>query len=237
MTRLLILGAVRIFQPAHGYLIRRELVSWEADQWAHLNPGSVYNALRSLAGEGLLAEQTPQHGAAIGRTARTAYRLTEPGEEEFFRLVRDGLWRVHSWEPERLLASLAFAWALTRAEVLEALAARRHQVQSALLAADRAVETFGRLPGKPTLVAEQFAFHRLQLEGELAWADAFAERLRAGAHGFAGEDPARLLPRFVPGGGGPAGWLTADEAGQRIAGPGPELPPDPDAEAAGGRAG
>jgi DNA-binding PadR family transcriptional regulator len=55
-TRLLILGAVRIFQPVHGYLVRRELMSWQVDRWAHLNPGSVYNALRSLARDGYLEE-------------------------------------------------------------------------------------------------------------------------------------------------------------------------------------
>jgi DNA-binding PadR family transcriptional regulator len=54
VTRLLVLGAVRIFQPAHGYLVRRELISWHAQEWANLNPGSVYNALRSLTRDGLL---------------------------------------------------------------------------------------------------------------------------------------------------------------------------------------
>ena len=55
-TRLLLLGTVRIFQPVHGYFVRRELLSWHADAWAHLNPGSVYNGLRSLVREGFVAE-------------------------------------------------------------------------------------------------------------------------------------------------------------------------------------
>jgi hypothetical protein len=33
-TRLLMLGAVRIFQPVHGYFVRRELLTWRVDQWA-----------------------------------------------------------------------------------------------------------------------------------------------------------------------------------------------------------
>ena len=53
-TRLLLLGTVRIFQPVHGYFVRRELLSWHADAWAHLNPGSVYNGLRSLVREGFV---------------------------------------------------------------------------------------------------------------------------------------------------------------------------------------
>ena len=54
-TRLLILGAVRIFQPVHGYFVRRELLTWRAEQWANLNPGSVYNALRTLERDGFIA--------------------------------------------------------------------------------------------------------------------------------------------------------------------------------------
>ena len=55
-TRLLVLGAVRIFQPAHGYLVRRELLSWDVENWAAINPGSIYNMLRTLTRDGLLEE-------------------------------------------------------------------------------------------------------------------------------------------------------------------------------------
>ena len=40
-TRLLVLGVVRIFQPVHGYDVRRELLSWRVDQWANVAPGSI----------------------------------------------------------------------------------------------------------------------------------------------------------------------------------------------------
>ena len=46
-TRLVVLGAVRVFQPVHGYLVRRELLRRQVYRWAQLNPGSVY-------GEGIL---------------------------------------------------------------------------------------------------------------------------------------------------------------------------------------
>jgi hypothetical protein len=57
-TRLLVLGVTRIFQPVHGHLVRRELLSWQADDWADIAPGSVYNALRSLAWTDELTEAT-----------------------------------------------------------------------------------------------------------------------------------------------------------------------------------
>ena len=44
-TRMLVLGAVRIFGPANGYQLRRELLSWEVERWAHIKPGSIYSML------------------------------------------------------------------------------------------------------------------------------------------------------------------------------------------------
>jgi DNA-binding PadR family transcriptional regulator len=46
-TRLLVLGVMRLFQPVHGYDVRPELLSWGADQWANVAPGSVYGAIKS----------------------------------------------------------------------------------------------------------------------------------------------------------------------------------------------
>lgn len=88
-TRLLVLGCVRIFQPVHGYFLHRELISWNVDEWASVHPGSIYNALRSLARSGLLEEV--QTGSVSARTARTTYRLTGAGEQEFGDLLRTAL--------------------------------------------------------------------------------------------------------------------------------------------------
>ncbi len=81
---MMILGLVKWMQPVHGYDVRRELLSWHADKWANVAPGSIYHALRKLTEEGLLEEvATEQVGA---RPARTTYRLTPLGDEEFERL-------------------------------------------------------------------------------------------------------------------------------------------------------
>src|SRR5437899_3730180 len=80
-TRLLILGLVKWLQPVHGYDVRRELLSWNVDEWANIAPGSIYHALRKLTEEGLLEEvATEQVGA---RPARTTYRVTPAGDDEF----------------------------------------------------------------------------------------------------------------------------------------------------------
>src|ERR1051325_7042474 len=65
-TRLLVLGATRLQQPATGYAIMRLLSGWGVQDWASVHPGSVYGALRSLVKDGLAAEE-PGPGGKRGR--------------------------------------------------------------------------------------------------------------------------------------------------------------------------
>jgi DNA-binding PadR family transcriptional regulator len=193
-TRLLILGAVRIFQPVHGYLVRRELMSWQVDRWAHLNPGSVYNALRSLARDGYLEEVATEQGAA--GSARTTYRLTPDGESELLRLVREALWTVDAGSPEKLLAGLSFMWVLSREEVAAALEHRLVQIDASHRASEFAVESIFEHPHKPDHVAEILRLVDARVQGERVWATEMIERVRAGEYVFAGEeDP---LHAYVP---------------------------------------
>jgi DNA-binding PadR family transcriptional regulator len=186
LTRLVILGGVRTFQPVHGYVLRRELLSWSADRWASLNPGSVYNALRSLTRDGLLEEL---EGEPVGgKPGRTTYRLTDEGDSEFLTLLRDALWNVAPFEPGRLLAAISFGWALSREEVLAALAHRAAQLEAAHASVDFQVQSVLQHAGKPAHVAEFFHLTDAWQQGELAWVRAFAARVDEGAYTFAGEE-------------------------------------------------
>jgi DNA-binding PadR family transcriptional regulator len=197
-TRLLVLGVVRIFQPVHGYFVRRELLSWHAEDWAHLNPGSIYNALRSLAREGLLEEVgTEAHGA---RPARTSYRLTDAGETEFQALLREGLWEVAPNEPANLLAAWSFTWALRRSEVIEALEHRREEIAAGCAGARATLEALPRQSEIPAHVAEHVRLTIARMNGEEAWIEELLPRLRAGEYWFDGE-PNRPWSSPEPGGG------------------------------------
>ena len=44
---MMILGLVQWMQPVHGYDVRRELLSWSADKWANVQPGSIYQIGRA----------------------------------------------------------------------------------------------------------------------------------------------------------------------------------------------
>jgi DNA-binding PadR family transcriptional regulator len=200
-TRLLLLGTVRIFQPVHGYLVRRELLSWHADAWANLNPGSVYNGLRSLARDGFVEEVgTETEG---GRPARTTYRLTSDGQAEFLRLLREALWTVSPFEPAELMAGWSFAWALRRDEVIAALEHRLEQIEASARAVGYAIQDLPNDPGTPDAVAEHYRLGQARLDGEAAWVRQLLDRLRAGEYWFEGE-PDRPWSSPEPDGAGSA---------------------------------
>jgi DNA-binding PadR family transcriptional regulator len=183
-TRLLVLGAVRIFQPAHGYLVRRELLSWRADQWAALHPGSIYNMLRTLARDGMLEEVE----AGGGRPHRTAYRLTADGETEFLTLVREALWQLAPNDARALMAGVSFMWALSREEVIAALESRVAQLEALHASLGFSTDSLRADPSRPAHVAELLLLSAARVQGELSWVRGALERLRAGAYEFAVAD-------------------------------------------------
>lgn len=129
MTRLLILGVLRFKQPAHGYEVRRELESWGAEGWANIAYGSIYHALGKMSEEGLIKPvKTDQIG---NRPARTTYTVTESGEAEFQRLLRE-----YWWLPKPVVdpfqVALAFMNELPRDELLAALRSRASLYRSAV---------------------------------------------------------------------------------------------------------
>jgi DNA-binding PadR family transcriptional regulator len=192
-TRLLLLGTVRVFQPVHGYFVRRELLSWHAEAWAHLNPGSVYNGLRVLARDGLVEEVGTE--AKGGRPARTTYRLTEDGESEFLMLLRGTLWNVASHDPAALMAAWSFVAMLTRQEVIAALEHRIEQISASARSTHFAIDDIRRSAGTPDSVIEHFRLTQARLDGEATWAGELIERLRAGEYWFDGEpDPPWSAP-------------------------------------------
>lgn len=180
-TRLLILGAVRIFQPVHGYFVRRELLTWRVEQWAKINPGSIYNALRTLEREGFIAAVDPDEKP-------TRYALTEDGETEFLALLREALWHVVPNDPARLYTVISFMWTLSRDEVIEALESRLAQLDAMHREMPYTLSTLMASSEKPRHLAEFAYFGDALVLGEREWTEACLQRIREGAYAFAGED-------------------------------------------------
>ena len=190
-TRLLVLGAVRLFQPAHGYLVRRELLSWDVESWAAVNPGSIYNMLRSLTRDGQLAEVDTGGGSG---PARVGYRVTMDGEVAYFGLLNKAFWEIDDRDPHLLPAALCFLPTMTRQQALEALAARESAVRHRI----NAIEARGRLVESqrfaPPHTRELFDFEVGHFRGELGWLAAAQERVAKDHYVFADESGGHAGP-------------------------------------------
>lgn len=184
-TRLLILGCVRIFQPVHGYFLRRELLSWHVDSWASVHPGSIYNALRSLTSQGLLDEVGTSTSGS--RPARTSYRLTTAGESTYDALLRRGITTVD--DPTAFLVAISFASALTRDEVVGLVTARADALAALLDDLARQIAELLAGDDSPPSASEAMRVMSARLAGELEWCTGYLDRIRSGAYSFLGEEP------------------------------------------------
>jgi DNA-binding PadR family transcriptional regulator len=180
---MMILGLVQWMQPVHGYDVRRELLSWSADKWANVQPGSIYHALRKLSEEGLLREvSTEQVG---GRPARTSYEITEKGAAEFQSLVRSGWWNLVG-TPDPFLAAFAFLPALSREEAAAALRSRAIQLRAGVQQLEAAT-TADWLDKKPVYVSWMWELTMARSEAEIAWCERTAQKIEKGEPYLPGE--------------------------------------------------
>jgi DNA-binding PadR family transcriptional regulator len=192
-TRMLLLGAVQLFEPVNGYQIRRELVSWRVDEWAHINPGSIYSGLETLARAGHLAG----HPLVEGSRTVTVYLTTEAGRAEFQRLFADAV-RTHDRGSARgFTTALSLAPLVTR-EVYLGLLEERLVALDAVLAEGRAL---GAAPADelPPHLPALLALWEAQGRTERAWLVEMIGTLGAGGGWYAGEASGWMPPADDPG--------------------------------------
>lgn len=184
-TRLIVLGAVKQFQPVHGYFLRRELMTWHIDEWAHIQPGSIYNALRALEVDGYIEEcATETEGK---RPARTTYQISAAGEVELQRMLRENLWNVAPFDTQGIMTIASFMFVLSRQEVTAGLENRLTKIDALVLTNGFHVQDTLASPTTPKYVREIFDLSTSRLVAEKQWITALLERLKAGEYHFAGE--------------------------------------------------
>ncbi len=192
-TRLLVLGVVRMHGGAHGYQVRRALLTWSADKWANVAPGSIYHALKKMAQEELLEEATTE-GEAQGPD-RTAYRLTPDGETEFQLLLAKYLAESDdsAQGSYRLAAAVTFLPALTRTTALSLL---RHRLTQ--LGGQRAgvgdLLANGSDWGQPEHVGELYRLWLHTMEAQERWLRELVASLESGRYVMADDEG----PAFCP---------------------------------------
>lgn len=184
-VRLLVLGALRRRGRAHGYQIRTDLESWGAHEWSTATSGSVYHALKSMAGQGLLTATSETEPSVTGGPPRIEYELTDKGEQEYLSLLRRAL---ADREPrlDVLCAAVGLIEDLSREQALQVLRIRADSMRdwrngiTAHLPADAELDAWGP-------VGEVISLWLATADTGAQWTRRLIHRLEEGAFNMAGE--------------------------------------------------
>ncbi|NYI44414.1 DNA-binding PadR family transcriptional regulator [Nocardioides aromaticivorans] len=171
-TRMLLLGAVALFEPVNGYQIRRELLSWSVDDWANLNPGSIYNGLATLTRQGQLV----RHDLADGGRDVAVYEISDEGRLELERLVTAGLEEVSVADRKGFSAAFGLLPLVPPDRALRSLVRRR-------VALEEVVARLAQPPAPDAAPPHALRGVALWLDlavAELAWLRETIEEMRAG---------------------------------------------------------
>jgi DNA-binding PadR family transcriptional regulator len=186
-TRMLVLGVVKVGGPANGYQLRRELLSWDVERWAQLNPGSVYSMLATLESQGAVARH--ELPATDGERAATVYTITEEGERQLVRLVTESLEEVaDSGDLLPLRVAFNFAAFLRREDFLASARVRRAALIAARPLFDEKVDALSRALTTPPHVALELGLEARIVDAQIAWLEEIIEAVEAGGLYFVGED-------------------------------------------------
>lgn len=202
-TRMLVLGAVRIFGPANGYQLRRELLSWEVERWAHVNPGSIYSMLTTLEKQGAIV----RHDLEIDDARPVAvYTVTTEGDAEFERLVFDAIATVpDSGDALPMRVAMNFGSTLGRQQFLDAVAERIRVFWAGIEEFDEKLAALREPLIVPPHVLSELRLEVALMRAQLDWLIELQGEVRDGGLVFRGEEEQH-------------GWTPpADDPGWRMA--------------------
>ncbi|MFD4971066.1 PadR family transcriptional regulator [Streptomyces sp. NPDC058424] len=182
--RLLVLGAVRQHGRAHGYQVRGDLEYWGAHEWSNAKPGSIYHALKQMAGQGLLQAHETAPSTA-GGPPRTEYEITDAGTEEYFRLLREAL-VSYGQKADVQSAAIGFLVDLPRDEAISLLEERIRRIEQwRTSVTEHYVPEDG--PEQLGHIGEIMNLWVHTADSDAAWTRGLIGRLERGAYTFAGE--------------------------------------------------
>jgi DNA-binding PadR family transcriptional regulator len=208
---MLVLGVTQLFEPANGYQLRRELLSWNVQDWANINPGSIYSMLSTLTKQGMVDRTDVT--TATGASPVAVYRTTPAGHDELVRLVRSGITDVHEFERTQFYAAASLMVTLvSRAEVVPLLEERIENLRRANVELDTVVKRVKSDAGTPPHVGRLIDYSATLNAAEASWLGGFIDEIRSGSFTFAGE-PA--MSDWKPADDDPA-WAMVQEREQYL---------------------
>jgi DNA-binding PadR family transcriptional regulator len=186
-TRILVLGVVKVGGPANGYQLRRELLSWDVERWAQLNPGSVYSMLTTLENQGLIAKH--ELAATSDDRPATVYTITADGDRTLLDVVESSLREVpDSGDLLPLRVAFNFSSFLRREQFLDAIHVRRATLVTGRPKFDETVAQLERDRHTPPHVGLELRLEARVADAQIAWLEQIAAEVEAGGLYFAGED-------------------------------------------------
>lgn len=195
-TRLLLLGAVSLFAPVNGYQLRRELMSWQVDEWANIAPGTIYNGLATLAKRGdLIRHDIRDDGRDVA-----IYEVSKQGRGEFSRLFESAMTTVSLTTPIAFHTAMALMPLVTRDEARRLIILRLEKFDEI-----RHKHAQEKPPDAPAHVGELTTLWSRLGQVEYEWLTRLVFQIGDGAFDFAGEEA-----RWTPDPDDP-GWQMADD--------------------------
>ncbi|WP_433498769.1 helix-turn-helix transcriptional regulator [Sphaerimonospora sp. CA-214678] len=203
LLELAVLGSLHE-TPLHGYELRKRLNTL-LGMFRAFSYGSLYPCLRSLLGDGLIAEEEPPEDTVLGRRSKIVYKLTAEGKERLHELLTQA--GPSAWEDESFGIHFAFfrhAEAEVRLRILEG---RRSRLEERL---ERVRTALARTRERLDRYTLELQRHGLEsVEREVRWLNELidSERRSSTALSAAAESTGSATPA------GPTETDDADEAG------------------------
>jgi DNA-binding PadR family transcriptional regulator len=198
-TRMLLLGAVALFEPVNGYQIRRELMSWQVDQWANINPGSIYHALTSLTEKGHLT----RHDLVDNGRPVAVYQISAGGRAEMERLITRSMETVDAYNGVSFYAAFSLMLLLERPAATRHLSVRLKNLERTIKELDAAARVNASMAPPHAVAALHLQLDKLRTER--AWLVEVLDDVRSGKLSFAGD-----APDWVPADDDPGWQMDAD---------------------------
>lgn len=163
-TRLVILGLLRE-RPLYGYELK-QIIEEHMGDWTNIAFGSIYFALRKLAEEKFVERVAVEQEG--NRPSRTIYQITEAGQAEFLRLLRE-VWSKVERHYYTIDIGLAFMEVLPIEEVKGYLQGRIAQLEGIVqhIVEHRAEQMVQ--PQVPATAAAVFDHGLVHFQAELDW--------------------------------------------------------------------
>lgn len=174
--RILLLGVLVQQGPKHGYEIRQELESWNAEQWANIAYGSIYFALKKMSEEGLIKVLESREDEKPGRIL---YEVTEAGKRQFMDLLRKQWWEI---KPiiDPFQVALTFMNCLPKDELILALEHKADSLRANIKSMNHLIPIRIRVAeiGWPRHITENFRLATAHMEAELKWVESAIKKVK-----------------------------------------------------------